>query len=95
MNLFHPLIVQVILLLLISNFRKIVMTKYLLRRLLHGLISVIIVVAVVMLLIYSLTDREKIFGGDPVRSLAVDIDPSGALPVYADQIVACFSGRIV
>ena len=44
------------------------MTKYLLRRLLHGLISVVIVVAVVMLLIYSLTDREKIFGGDPLFS---------------------------
>ncbi|MBQ7715718.1 MAG: ABC transporter permease [Clostridia bacterium] len=42
------------------------MTKYLLRRLLHGLISVVIVVAVVMLLIYSLTDREKIFGNDPM-----------------------------
>ena len=44
------------------------MTKYILRRLLHGLISVIIVVAVVMLLIYSLTDREKIFGSDPLFS---------------------------
>ena len=44
------------------------MTKYLLRRLLHGLISVIIVVAIVMLLIYSLTDREKIFGSDPLFS---------------------------
>ncbi len=42
------------------------MTKYLLRRLLHGLISVVIVVAVVMLLVYSLTDREKIFGNDPM-----------------------------
>ncbi|MBQ3866474.1 MAG: ABC transporter permease, partial [Clostridia bacterium] len=44
------------------------MTKYLLRRLLHGLISVVIVVAVVMLLLYSLTDREKIFGSDPLFS---------------------------
>ncbi|MBR0536621.1 MAG: ABC transporter permease [Clostridia bacterium] len=44
------------------------MTKYLLRRLLHGLISVIIVVGVVMMLVYSLTDREKIFGSDPMFS---------------------------
>ena len=44
------------------------MTKYLLRRLLHGLISVVIVVAVVMVLIYSLTDRQKVFGSDPVFS---------------------------
>ncbi len=44
------------------------MTKYLLKRLLHGLISVVIVVGVVMLLVYSLTDREKIFGSDPMFS---------------------------
>ena len=40
------------------------MLKYLLKRLLHGLVSVIIVVALVMLLIYSLMDREAIFARD-------------------------------
>ena len=44
------------------------MKKYLLKRLLHGLVSVVIVVAIVMLLVYSLTDREKIFGSDPIFS---------------------------
>ncbi len=48
--------------------KNLIMTKYLLRRLLHGLFSVIVVVAVVMLLVYSLTDREKIFGSDPLFS---------------------------
>lgn len=47
---------------------EIVMTKYLLKRLLHGLISVIIVVAVVMVLIYSLLDRDLIFAADSVYS---------------------------
>ncbi len=42
------------------------MTKYLLRRLVHGLVSVIIVVAIVMLLIYSCLDRQLIFAQDPV-----------------------------
>ncbi len=41
------------------------MGKYLLKRLLHGLFSVICVVLIVMLLIYSLLDRNKIFAGDP------------------------------
>ena len=41
------------------------MTKYLLRRFVHGLISVIIVVAIVMLLIYSCLDRQLIFAQDP------------------------------
>ena len=40
------------------------MTKYILRRLLHGLISVVIVVIIVMLLVYSLMDRENIFARD-------------------------------
>ncbi len=44
------------------------MTKFMLRRLLHGLFSVVVVVAIVMLLIYGLTDREKIFGSDPLFS---------------------------
>ena len=42
------------------------MTKYLLRRLLHGLVSVVIVVAIVMLLIYSCLDRQLVFAQDPV-----------------------------
>ena len=41
------------------------MGKYLLKRLLHGLFSVICVVLIVMVLIYSLLDRGKIFSGDP------------------------------
>ncbi len=40
------------------------MTKYLLRRLLHGLISAGIVVAIVMILIYSLMNRDLIFAHD-------------------------------
>jgi len=42
------------------------MTKYLLKRILHGLISVIIVVAIVMVMIYALLDRKLIFAADPV-----------------------------
>ncbi|MBR4237748.1 ABC transporter permease [bacterium] len=40
------------------------MTKYLLRRLLHGLFSIIVVVSIVMILIYSLMDRTLIFAQD-------------------------------
>lgn len=42
------------------------MTKYLLNRLLRGLLSVVVVVALVMILVYSLVDREAIFRQDPV-----------------------------
>ena len=42
------------------------MTKYLLRRVVHGLVSVIIVVAIVMILIYSCLDKQLIFAQDPV-----------------------------
>ncbi len=41
------------------------MGKYIIKRLLHGLFSVICVVLIVMVLIYSLLDRSKIFAGDP------------------------------
>ena len=41
------------------------MGKYLIKRLLHGLVSIICVVLIVMVLIYSLLDRSKIFAGDP------------------------------
>ena len=42
------------------------MTKYLLGRILRGLISVVIVVAVVMLLIYTCLDRNLIFATDGI-----------------------------
>lgn len=41
------------------------MVKYILKRLLHGIISVLVVVLVVMLLVYSTMDRELIFSKDP------------------------------
>ncbi|MGN0142308.1 MAG: ABC transporter permease [Roseburia sp.] len=44
------------------------MTKYLLKRLLHGLVSVIVVVACVMVMIYSLLDRNLIFATDSTYS---------------------------
>lgn len=40
------------------------MGKYLINRIIRGLISVVIVVAIVMILIYSLMDRELIFSKD-------------------------------
>lgn len=40
------------------------MTKYLLKRILHGAVSIVIVVAIVMLLIYSMMDRKLIFAQD-------------------------------
>lgn len=42
------------------------MTKYLLRRILHGLVSIFIVVAIVMVMIYSMIDRNQVFAKDPV-----------------------------
>ena len=44
------------------------MTKYLLKRILHGLISVLIVVGIVMVLIYSCLDRNLVFAHDPTYS---------------------------
>ena len=44
------------------------MTKYLLNRVLRGLLSVVIVVAVVMILIYSCLDKNLIFAQDGVYS---------------------------
>ncbi len=40
------------------------MVKYLLKRILHGLVSVAIVVAIVMVLIYGLLNRQQIFKTD-------------------------------
>ncbi len=42
------------------------MTKYLLKRLLRGLCSIIIVVGIVMVLIYSMLDRNLVFAADPM-----------------------------
>ena len=42
------------------------MAKYLLKRILYGIMSVAIVVAIIMIMVYSLLDREKIFRSDPV-----------------------------
>lgn len=50
------------------------MTKYLLKRLLHGLVSVVIVVAIVMLLVYTLMDRELIFANDGTFTKRVNND---------------------
>ena len=41
------------------------MTKYLLNRLLRGVFSIIIVVGIVMVLIYSMLNRDLIFANDP------------------------------
>lgn len=41
------------------------MYKYLIKRLLHGLLSVIAVVAIVMILIYTLMNRDLVFAKDP------------------------------
>ncbi len=41
------------------------MGKYIVKRLIHGLFSVICVVLLVMILVYSLLERDKIFSGDP------------------------------
>ena len=40
------------------------MAKYLLKRILFGVLSIVIVVAVVMIMVYSLMDRELIFASD-------------------------------
>ena len=40
------------------------MTKYLLKRILHGLVSIVIVVAMVMIMIYTMLDRNLVFAGD-------------------------------
>ena len=42
------------------------MAKYIIKRLIHGLISIVIVVAIVMVLIYSLLNRTSIFANDPI-----------------------------
>ena len=44
------------------------MTKYLINRILRALLSVIIVVGVIMVMVYSFLDKESIFATDPVFS---------------------------
>lgn len=44
------------------------MSKYLLRRILSGIFSIIAVVIIVMLLVYGCMDRERVFAFDPVYS---------------------------
>lgn len=44
------------------------MTKYLLKRILHGLVSVVAVVTIVMILIFTFTNRELIFQGDGIAT---------------------------
>ena len=41
------------------------MTKYLLKRILRALLSVVLVIAVIMVMIYAFLDREAIFSSDP------------------------------
>ena len=41
------------------------MTKYLFKRLLYGLVSVIVVVAIVMIMIYSLLEGKKTLKRSP------------------------------
>ena len=41
------------------------MAKYILKRVLHGIFSVVVVVGIVMILIYSLLNRNQIFANDP------------------------------
>ena len=42
------------------------MGKYILKRFLHGLLSAFVVVAIVMIMIYSMLDRNLIFAADNV-----------------------------
>ena len=57
------------------------MGKYLFFRILRGMLSVILVVAIVMILIYSLQNRDLIFATDPVYSK----QQSNAKIVYKEQ----------
>ncbi len=50
------------------------MTKYLLKRLLHGLLSVIAVVTIVMVLVFTFMDRELVFSSDPLFTKRVNND---------------------
>ena len=57
------------------------MTKYLIKRILRALLSVVIVVAVIMTMVYVFLDKEAIFAGDPTYSKR----KSNALQTYKMQ----------
>ncbi|MBQ1849501.1 MAG: ABC transporter permease, partial [Lachnospiraceae bacterium] len=40
------------------------MAKYLFKRILYGIFCLVVVVAIVMVIIYSMLDRELVFAGD-------------------------------
>ena len=40
------------------------MGKYLLKRILHGAVSIVIVVAIIMVMIYSMLNRDLVFTND-------------------------------
>ena len=40
------------------------MTKYILKRLIHGLLSIVVVVGIVMVLVYTALNRQLIFAAD-------------------------------
>ena len=44
------------------------MTRYLLKRILQGIFSVVVVAAIVMIMVYSLMNRDLIFAKDPAIS---------------------------
>ena len=44
------------------------MGKYLVKRLIHGAVSIVIVVIIVMIMIYSILDRMQVFASDPLFS---------------------------
>lgn len=48
------------------------MKKYLFSRIVRGIISIIVIVFIIMLLVYSLSDRDLIFFGDPVYNKALN-----------------------
>ena len=48
------------------------MTKYLLKRILHGVCSLIIIVGIVMILVYSVMDRNLIFAKDSTYTHAAN-----------------------
>ena len=57
------------------------MTKYLINRILRALLSVVIVVAVIMTMVYVFLDKEAVFAGDPTYSKR----KSNALQTYKMQ----------
>lgn len=57
------------------------MTKYILKRLLHGVFSIIIVVAIVMVMVYSMLDRIRVFAADPMYTHV----SNNAKTVYCNQ----------